>query len=129
MPKPRLAACGIDCTECGSYKATMFNDINAAGELIPWYRDMGWIGPDQGAEAVLAKNPLCRGCWESGDECFFRCGGGKCKFRVCCDKHNARHCGECDEFPCKMYLDFANTNAFYKKAMERLILLQQRSKT
>ena len=30
MNKLKIAACGIDCNGCGSYKVTMEQDINAA---------------------------------------------------------------------------------------------------
>ena len=55
MNKKKLAACGIDCTECGSYKVTMEQDLNAAEHLVEWYRSMGWIEENEGAESVIKK--------------------------------------------------------------------------
>jgi len=120
-PRPHLAPCGIDCAECGSYKTTVEHDIQAAEELVPWYRGMGWIGENEGAEAVMRKNPLCRGCRNHTEDCFFKCS---CHFFPCCENRKIAHCGECGEFPCKRYSEFAAKNAFYKKAMENLLSLR-----
>ena len=125
MIKPKLAPCGIDCSECASYKATMAQDLDAAGDLVDWYRGMGWIGQDEGAEAVLKLSPLCKGCWntEKGD-CFFKCPCGSRDFRVCVTEKGIDHCGQCDEFPCAYYQQFAAGNDWYKQAMERLMALR-----
>jgi hypothetical protein len=53
MDKHKLAACGIDCNECGSYKVTMEQDLKAAESLVEWYRNMKWIGENEGAESVI----------------------------------------------------------------------------
>ena len=50
MEKLGLAACGIDCSECASYKVTMNQDLNAAESLVEWYRGQGWIGQNEGVE-------------------------------------------------------------------------------
>jgi len=38
MNKLKLAACGIACNECASYKVTIEQDMNAAERLVEWYR-------------------------------------------------------------------------------------------
>jgi len=103
MSKLKMAACGIDCNECASYKVTMEQDLKEAEKLVDWYRGCGWIGKDEGAEAVLKKNPLCKGCWNVTDDCFFKCGCGSRDFRVCCTEKQVNHCGECDDFPCEHF--------------------------
>ena len=35
MNKLKMAACGIDCNECASYKVTMEQDLNAAEQMLP----------------------------------------------------------------------------------------------
>ncbi len=129
MNQLRLAACGIDCNECGSYKVTMEQDLEAAESLVPWYRSMGWIGEAEGAEAVLSKNPLCKGCWNATDDCFFKCGCHPSRdFRVCCAEKQINHCGECCDFPCEPYMEFVGDLEHHKKAMEYLSSLKQSSK-
>jgi hypothetical protein len=121
MHKMKLAACGIDCTECGSYKVTMEQDLNAAESLVEWYRGKGWIGENEGAEAVMKKNPLCKGCWASTNDCFFK---HDCGLRICCVEKQINHCGECSDFPCEHYKEFADGHEFHQKAMEYLLSLR-----
>jgi hypothetical protein len=127
MKKHKLAACGIDCNECGSYKVTMKNDMKSAEDLVWWYRNMGWIERNEGAEAVIKKNPLCRGCWNTKkDDCFFNCTCGSRDFRICCIEKQIKHCGECSDFPCEDYLKFGEDGLeHHKKAMEYLLSLKK----
>jgi len=124
MEELRMAACGIDCSQCASYKVTMEHDINAAESLVEWYRGQGWIGENEGAEAVMTKVPLCKGCWNVTDDCFFKCGCNKIDFRVCCNKKKISHCGQCRKFPCKYYKQWAGWHEGNEKAMERLLALR-----
>lgn len=117
----KLAACGIDCAECASYKATIHQDLDAAALLVPWYRGNGWIGADEGAEAILRKNPLCRGCWEGTEDCFFKCGCGRTDFRECCRERQIDHCGDCDNFPCAEYREWVSWSETHGQAMEKLL--------
>jgi len=126
LDKLRLAACGIDCTECGSYKVTIEHDMKSAEGLVEWYRNMGWIAQNEGAEAVMKKSPLCKGCWNTTDECFFKCGCHPSRdFRICCTEKHINHCGECDDFPCEPYIEFVGDLEHHKKAMEYLLSLKQ----
>jgi len=124
MDKLKLAACGIDCSQCGQYKVTMEQDLNAAESLAEWFRSQGWIGENEGAEAVLNKAPLCKGCWNITDDCFWKCGCGSRDFRVCCQKRKINHCGECGRFPCKHYKNWTSWHESHQKAMEHLLSLR-----
>ena len=123
--KHKMAACGIDCNECAQYKVTIEHDLDAAESLVDWFRSQEWIGENQGAEAVLKKAPLCYGCWDITDGCFWQCGCGKRDFRICCKEKQINHCGECSEFPCEDYLYWADMHDSHKKAMEYLLSLRQ----
>ena len=104
---------------------TIENDVKAAERLVEWYRDSGRIGKDEGAEAVLKKNPICTGCWNTvKDNCYFKCGCGSRDFRVCCAEMQINHCGECSDFPCEHYREWVSWGEHHKKAMERLISLR-----
>jgi len=118
MDKHKLAACGIDCNECGQYKVTHFQDSESAESLVPWFRSMGWIGENDGAEAVLKRTPLCKGCWSD----FVFCGNDRGCFNSCCTEKKANNCGECVDFPCKKCTDFMTDGLEHHKiAMESLI--------
>lgn len=122
----KIAACGIDCSQCGSYKVTMENDREAAESLVAWYRNQGWIGQEESADAVLRKNPICKGCWNGSEDCFFKCGCHPGRdFRACCREKQISHCGECRAFPCGSYLEFVGDLEHHRKAMERLLALRE----
>ena len=114
MGKHKLAACGIDCNECGQYKVTHFGDKKSAEDLVPWFKSMGWIGKDDGAEAVIKKAPLCGGCWSGVGFCSQNC------MRPCCVERKLNNCGECVDFPCEKYVDWIADLDHHKKAMEHL---------
>ena len=124
--KLKLAACGIDCNKCGSYLVTTEQDLESAEGLVCWYRNMGWIGKDEGAVAVLEKSPLCYGCWNASDECFFKCSCFKGRnLRVCCQEKQINHCGECAEFPCDDYVLWVGGYEHHQKAMDYLLSLRK----
>lgn len=127
MAKVRLAACGIDCGACGQYKVTLEQDISAAESMVEWFRSQGWIGPDEGAEAVMKKAPLCKGCWDVTPDCFWSCGCGSRDFRVCCNEKQISHCGECDTFPCENYQEWRSWHESHAKAMELLLSLREKA--
>ena len=122
----RMAACGMDCSACASYKATVDNDMEAAEALVEWYKRQGWIGEDEGAAAILMKNPLCKGCWNASEDCFFACGCHPSRdFRLCCSDKHIAHCGECSLFPCGEYIEFVGDLKHHREAMERLVAFRQ----
>ena len=123
----KMAACGIDCSQCGQYKATMENDLAAAATLVEWFRGQGWIGKAEGAEAVMAKAPLCKGCWQRTADCFFKCGCNKKDFAQCCRDRQIDHCGQCADFPCEPYSEWTGWDTSCKKAMERLLSLKPKT--
>ena len=127
MSKLKMAACGIDCSQCGSYKVTTEQDLKEAENLVEWYRGNGWIGANAGVEAVLELNPLCTGCWNTvKDDCFFKCGCGSRDFRVCCTEKQINHCGECSDFPCEHYKEWASWTDSHK-TMEALLSLKKKA--
>ena len=103
----------------------MEQDLEAAEGLVDWYRSMKWIEETERAEAVIRKNPLCKGCWDTTEDCFFRCGNNsECAIRTCCIEKQLNHCGDCIDFPCVKYMEFVGDLDHHKKAMEYLILLK-----
>ncbi|MCL1859816.1 MAG: DUF3795 domain-containing protein [Oscillospiraceae bacterium] len=124
MNKLKLAACGTDCNKCAAYKVTMEKDLKEAEKFVEWYRGQGWIGENEGAEAVLMKNPICTGCWNITDDCFWKCGCGSIDFRICCEERKINHCGECDDFPCEHYKKWVEMTPYHEKAMDYLLSLK-----
>ena len=124
MEKHKLSACGIDCNECGHYK--LGHDLQSAESLVEYFRVGGWIGENDLADAVLKKVPLCRGCWDKTDVRTDYCAG--CFLRACCEEKKLNHCGECGDFPCGKYIEFAGENDHHKKVMEYWLSLKQARK-
>ena len=59
----------------------------------------------------------CKGkpCMECSGEMFW----GTCELYKCCvEKHKLEHCGLCDEFPCKLFLEH-NDPSLTKEEAER----------
>lgn len=110
----KLAACGLDCNTCNLYRATF--DMEAAAALTEWFRSRGWIGADEGAEAIRRMTPLCLGCWTQTGPCWC----GECRLRACCEDHARADCGECADFPCAAYRAWTVGQSHHQAAMEFL---------
>jgi hypothetical protein len=115
MNELKIAACGLDCNACDLYNAG--RDIKAAESLVPWFRSQGWIDEGGGAEAVQGKAPFCEGCRNKAGVRW----SGDCELLACCEAKRVGHCGECADFPCAKYKEWAADAPHHKKAMERLL--------
>lgn len=113
MDKPKIAACGIDCSECDVYKAQ--HDIKVAESLVEWFKGQGWIEADEDVNAILKMMPLCKGCWESDVPWC-----GDCEVRECCTNKELDNCSRCNDFSCEMYKKWVNNLDHHVKAMEYL---------
>ncbi len=110
-----MAPCGIDCNDCNLYGAGF--EAERAEALVPWFRRMGWIGSEEGREAVMAKAPFCAGCL--GDRAVQ--WSADCAIRACCvDRKGLAHCGMCGEFMCKELSDFEASAGHHRAAVECL---------
>ncbi|MCL2548874.1 MAG: DUF3795 domain-containing protein [Symbiobacteriaceae bacterium] len=114
MEEHKLAACGIDCNICGQYRVTVYQDIEGAKQLVPWFRSRGWIGENEDAEAVMKRAPLCGGCWSGVGFCSQNC------MRPCCEEKGINNCGECSEFPCPKYIIWLDGLEHHQQALEHL---------
>ncbi|MBP3636543.1 MAG: DUF3795 domain-containing protein [Clostridia bacterium] len=117
----KQAACGLDCNACDLYKAK--TDRRAAENLVPWFRQRGWISADEGAEAVMARVPFCEGCWETGVNWC-----GNCHMRTCCQQKDLADCGKCDSFPCKAYVEWTVDTPHHIEAMNKLFAQRNQKK-
>ena len=125
MEKHKMAACGIDCNECGQYKVTMQQDMAEAEGLTGWFKSQGWIGADEGAEAVMKLAPLCRGCWDQNNaDVHFAAVCANCGIRACCEGRRLNHCGECADLPCSRYDAWIDGLEHHKKALQHLLSLK-----
>ena len=114
------APCGLDCSGCNLYNAE--EDLSAAAALVDWFRARGWIGPQDGAEAVQSKAPFCMGCRAKQGPCWC----GDCALRACCAGRGHADCGDCPDFPCGQYREWTVDTPHHQAAME--LLLTRRTK-
>jgi len=123
----RQAACGVDCGACAQYKVTMNLDKEAAAQLVDWFKSQNWLGEADGADEVLQKAPLCKGCWDITEDCFWQCGCGRVDFRRCCDEKKIENCGACVDFPCGHYTEWSRWHDSHREAMERFMAAREKA--
>jgi len=122
MNKLRLAACGLDCNECGVYKVV--HDRNTAESLISWYRKNGWIDKNDDVYTVVKKDLFCMGCWNEAGVRWC----SDCRVKRCCEAKHLNHCGECNGFPCAEYKNWAEECEHNKYGMVNLMCLRSSSR-
>ena len=111
-----IAVCGLDCAECGLYKASL-GDVDAAQSLVGWWKGEGWLKEDEGVDEVLARGPHCLGC--RGDRS--KHWAAECWTLTCCvDQKGLTSCHECDDFVCDRLEKRAAENEGDAKALDRL---------
>lgn len=94
-----MAYCGILCSECPAYLATI-NDDQALREKTAREWSKAY------ATSLEAKDIQCTGC--KSDILFGHCA--VCEIRACSQNRGYGDCSPCDEFGCeklKFVLDFA----------------------
>ena len=87
-----LAYCGIYCPECSfrvAYETQNREHLFSMPEKYDSFKD------------TALEDCKCSGCKQK-NIC------GDCDIKDCANSKNLEHCGECQDFPCKIILDFAN---------------------
>ncbi len=88
-----IAACGLVCSRCDSYRATQANDREKL-ELVAADWRKRYNSPQ-----ITADNIRCNGCMTAGGPKCGHCDSG-CQIRACAMRKNLSTCGQCLEFPC-----------------------------
>lgn len=91
MSNLMLAHCGLDCSKCEAYVATINKDLELKTQVADkWSTQFG------GAFKALDIN--CMGCRSDGPH-FCHCSN--CEIRACSNGKGYEHCGQCPEFSCE----------------------------
>jgi len=87
-----IAFCGIECSECPTFKATQRDDDSERKKVARlWSKQFdSQIKPDE---------INCDGCMSEGGRLFSHCL--VCKIRRCGQEKRIENCAHCDEFPCQ----------------------------
>lgn len=87
-----VSCCGIMCSECPVYIATVQNDDSMKRFLAMEY--------STGEQKFYPKDIMCLGCHaETTGRSKF---GKDCQIRKCCIKEKVKICAECEKFPCSL---------------------------
>lgn len=88
-----IAKCGINCSECNAYKATITNSEDLRKKTAQeWSALFGVV--------IDPKTISCLGCQESDkNKLFSHCQ--VCGIRTCAVEKGFKTCAECDDFGCE----------------------------
>ena len=105
-----IAYCGLDCSKCDAYLATIENDELKRKETAQkWSRMYKHdITPDQ---------INCDGCKSEGDK-FFHCHN--CEIRRCGTSKGVENCSVCENYICDTLAGFIKLAPEAGKALEKL---------
>ena len=95
VKKELLAPCGLYCGVCSIYIAHRDNNVKFKQVLLPIYK----------AFAKNIEDISCTGCL-SNDIVFPVCR--HCAIKKCTKNKGIEGCHQCDEFPCKLLIEFNN---------------------
>ena len=104
-----LGFCGVYCGACTTYRA--YNDNDKA--LVEWEIKKG----------MPKEEIICKGC-RSG---FVNKWCSECKFRKCIEDKRIENCFDCEDFPCKMLVEFSKTRPHRILGLKNLTQLQNAS--
>ena len=105
-----LGFCGLDCTECEAYQATMANDEAAKLEVLEKWR------VEYNAQDMTLASITCEGCTSSGI-----LGGycHECPIRACGVERGVVNCAYCDDYEtCETLQDFISNVAIARENLE-----------
>lgn len=107
IPNVMVCWCGIDCTRCRTFRATVYNDEGAREAASAYYQGIG--------QAVAMEDIHCFG--GHSDEVMAACAG--CPYMRCGQGKGLNRCDACGEHPCESLRWY--TDAFITPSIGRLI--------
>lgn len=92
-----IAFCGLVCSECPAYVATIADDdAKRAAVAKQWSQEYG--------DEITASMINCLGCHASDDSVFSH--PVTCKIRLCGRERGVETCGHCEDYPCTILEEF-----------------------
>ena len=112
MAEVIIAKCGLTCTECGAYKATIADDDALRKKTAEEWSKM--FGADVPVESIN-----CLGCQVSDeDKMFSHCK--VCGIRSCASEKGFTTCAECPDFGCDKVSEIWKHASFAQQTLEGL---------
>jgi len=112
-----IAYCGLDCTECPVFIATVNNDdalrLKTAKEWSKLYADQ------LSNKELLLEDMDCSGCKSKSGALFVGCK--ICPIKKCCEEKKYSHCAGCNEYDtCEMINGFFTCNQQAKQNLDKI---------
>ncbi len=105
-----IAYCGLDCTQCRAYKATMTGDMKLKNKIAE-----DWSA--QGKTKFKTEDVDCLGCKSEKISGFCRV---LCQVRPCAQARQIRTCAHCDEYQCEKLKEFLSADSGGEEASRNL---------
>ncbi len=89
--KDIISVCGLKCSECSCYQATLQDDDKKRDEVaVEWSKAYG--------ASLKTEDINCDGCNMGSNRVFAHCK--ECNMRLCAISRNYETCAECTDYPC-----------------------------
>lgn len=108
IPNIMICWCGIDCTNCRTFRATISNDDDMRKVVKNYYEEIG--------HNIEIEDLFCLGC--RSDEIMSGCAG--CPYMKCGKEKGVHQCDECSEYPCESLQWY--TEKYIKPSIGKLII-------
>jgi hypothetical protein len=103
-----IAYCGLVCTDCPAYLATVAGDEAKARETAELWSKQYGIN-------VAVEDVWCDGCLVEGKKCA-HCA--QCEIRACGIERGVKNCGWCPDFSCGRIEGFFKMAPFARAVLE-----------
>ena len=110
--KKMIAYCGLVCTNCPTYLATLNDDDVARAKTAAYYSEK--FGFDLKPAEIN-----CDGCSSEGGKLIAYCQ--TCDIRKCCREKNLENCAVCDQQPCDKLAKFHQFSPDAKASFDSLV--------
>ncbi len=105
------ACCGLKCSECPSFMATLNNSDTAREKVATqWSKFFGMT--------LTLKDINCDGCQSDSERLFMYCKS--CQVKECCQSKRFSTCAECSDYPCDKLNNFFSIMPDAKKGLEAI---------
>ncbi|MCK4654204.1 MAG: DUF3795 domain-containing protein [Candidatus Cloacimonetes bacterium] len=106
-----IACCGLICTECNAFLATLNNDAELRKKTAKEWSKMH-------KAALKPDDIFCDGCLTTTGRIFRYCK--VCPIRKCCREKNISNCAYCSDYPCEKITEFFGFVPAAKKVLDEV---------